>query len=75
MFSQPAGNKHRPDPSSILHRGHRQPVLRAVADFLDDLPDPPGAVPGPSRSPPAEAGFRGSRFLGIGSLKRSTLRP
>ena len=36
------------------------------ADFLDDLPDPPGAAP----DPPGTAADPGS--LGIGSLKRST---
>jgi putative iron-dependent peroxidase len=36
------------------------------ADFLDDLPDPPGAVADPA-DPPADSGS-----LGIGSLKRST---
>ena len=39
------------------------------ADFLDDLPDPPGADPAPHRARPASADC-GS--LGIGSLKRST---
>ena len=41
------------------------------ADFLDDLPDPPGAHPdeaGAAAPAPAESGS-----LGIGSLKRSTL--
>jgi porphyrinogen peroxidase len=36
------------------------------AGFLDDLPDPPGAAPGPDPAP-ADSGS-----LGIGSLKRST---
>ena len=44
------------------------------ADFLDDLPDPPGArtaaVPGVPASPGQQAPDTGS--LGIGSLKRST---
>ncbi len=46
------------------------------ADFLDDLPDPPGAVPdppgasGPPDTGPADSLDAGS--LGIGSLKRST---
>ena len=41
------------------------------ADFLDDLPDPPGAAPGPdpAAADPAPAD---SGSLGIGSLKRST---
>jgi len=37
------------------------------ADFLDDLPDPPGAAPDPPGAGPADPGS-----LGIGSLKRST---
>jgi putative iron-dependent peroxidase len=37
------------------------------ADFLDDLPDPPGADPGSAAAAPEEPGS-----LGIGSLKRST---
>ena len=37
------------------------------ADFLDDLPDPPGAAPDPPGPGPADPGS-----LGIGSLKRST---
>jgi putative iron-dependent peroxidase len=37
------------------------------ADFFDDLPDPPGALPDPlSAAAPEEPGS-----LGIGSLKRS----
>jgi porphyrinogen peroxidase len=45
------------------------------ADFLDDIPDPPGALPDPPGALPAPAGDaapadQGS--LGIGSLKRST---
>jgi porphyrinogen peroxidase len=42
------------------------------ADFLDDLPDPPGTPepPGPS-GPPDPAGQPDSGSLGIGSLKRS----
>jgi putative iron-dependent peroxidase len=39
------------------------------ADFLDDLPDPPGAS-GPERPPQSGSAQAGS--LGIGSLKRST---
>jgi len=37
------------------------------ADFLDDLPDPPGAAPDPPGAGSANPGS-----LGIGSLKRST---
>jgi len=38
------------------------------ADFLDDIPDPPGALPDPAGdAAPANQGS-----LGIGSLKRST---
>jgi len=37
------------------------------ADFLDDLPDPPGALP----DPPSAAGPEEPGSLGIGSLKRS----
>jgi putative iron-dependent peroxidase len=37
------------------------------ADFLDDLPDPPGAAPDPPGAGSADPGS-----LGIGSLKRST---
>jgi putative iron-dependent peroxidase len=37
------------------------------ADFLDDLPDPAGALADPSAAAPADSGS-----LGIGSLKRST---
>ncbi len=40
------------------------------ADFLDDLPDPPG-LPGPAGSE-AAAGSADNGSLGIGSLKRST---
>jgi putative iron-dependent peroxidase len=42
------------------------------ADFLDDLPDPPGGTgaPGGSGVPGETAAGTGS--LGIGSLKRST---
>jgi putative iron-dependent peroxidase len=39
------------------------------ADFLDDLPDPPGAAPGPDPDPAPASPDSGS--LGIGSLKRS----
>ena len=43
------------------------------ADFLDDLPDPPGASPGPGApSGPSGAGSADPGSLGIGSLKRST---
>jgi putative iron-dependent peroxidase len=38
------------------------------ADFLDDLPDPPGA---PGSGGPADSGSADSGSLGIGSLKRS----
>ena len=41
------------------------------ADFLDDLPDPPGAAPGPDPAH-ADPPFPDSGSLGIGSLKRST---
>jgi putative iron-dependent peroxidase len=41
------------------------------ADFLDDLPDPPGAVPGPEPAH-AEPASADPGSLGIGSLKRST---
>jgi porphyrinogen peroxidase len=54
------------------------------ADFLDDLPDPPGApsgepVSGEAAGPaaetgPAQASTVGTGSLGIGSLKRSTLK-
>jgi len=46
------------------------------ADFLDDLPDPPGASGGASGSEqeagPADSGQAGTGSLGIGSLKRRT---
>ncbi|HTX25556.1 MAG TPA: Dyp-type peroxidase [Streptosporangiaceae bacterium] len=50
------------------------------ADFLDDLPDPPGgpapeseAAAGPAAEPgPADSSTVGTGSLGIGSLKRST---
>ena len=44
------------------------------ADFLDDLPDPPGSAPAPpaAGSPAAAASPPGTGSLGIGSLKRST---
>ena len=44
------------------------------ADFLDDLPDPPGSAPESpdTGSPPAAASPRDTGSLGIGSLKRST---
>jgi porphyrinogen peroxidase len=44
------------------------------ADFLDDLPDPPGAVPDPpgAVSRPEDTGSADNGSLGIGSLKRST---
>jgi porphyrinogen peroxidase len=51
------------------------------ADFLDDLPDPPGApgrAPGPGQQAapadpgPSDPGPAGTGSLGIGSLKRST---
>jgi porphyrinogen peroxidase len=52
------------------------------ADFLDDLPDPPGAAgrapdsgeePGPAaQAGPADTSTPGTGSLGIGSLKRST---
>jgi porphyrinogen peroxidase len=44
------------------------------ADFLDDLPDPPGAHPDPPGSlpdPPSAAAPEEPGSLGIGSLKRS----
>jgi putative iron-dependent peroxidase len=41
------------------------------ADFLDDLPDPPGAASGPDPAP-ADPVRADSGSLGIGSLKRST---
>ncbi len=41
------------------------------ADFLDDLPDPPGAAPGPDPAA-ADPASPDSGSLGIGSLKRST---
>ena len=43
------------------------------ADFLDDLPDPPGALPDPpGRAPAGAAAPDEPGSLGIGSLKRST---
>ena len=43
------------------------------ADFLDDLPDPPGALPDPPGPHPAGAAAPDEPgSLGIGSLKRST---
>jgi porphyrinogen peroxidase len=46
------------------------------ADFLDDLPDPPGAAgggPGSGQEAgPADTGSAGTGSLGIGSLKRRT---
>jgi len=45
------------------------------ADFLDDLPDPPGALPDPPGAlpdPPGAAAPGEPGSLGIGSLKRST---
>src|SRR5271166_1850457 len=44
------------------------------ADFLDDLPDPPGSAPAAaaSGSPAVAASPPGTGSLGIGSLKRST---
>jgi putative iron-dependent peroxidase len=46
------------------------------ADFLDDLPDPPGTPGDPPAAHPAEApadaGPADHGSLGIGSLKRST---
>jgi putative iron-dependent peroxidase len=44
------------------------------ADFLDDLPDPPGALPDPPGAlpdPPGAAAPEAPGSLGIGSLKRS----
>jgi putative iron-dependent peroxidase len=42
------------------------------ADFLDDLPDPPGPGGSPGTSgPPDPAGEPDPGSLGIGSLKRS----
>jgi putative iron-dependent peroxidase len=44
------------------------------ADFLDDLPDPPGAPadpPGAPADPPGAAAPQEPGSLGIGSLKRS----
>ena len=44
------------------------------ADFLDDLPDPPGALPDPPGAlpdPPGAATPEAPGSLGIGSLKRS----
>jgi putative iron-dependent peroxidase len=38
------------------------------ADFLDDIPDPPGALPDPA----GDAAPADQESLGIGSLKRST---
>jgi porphyrinogen peroxidase len=44
------------------------------ADFLDDLPDPPGSAPAPPAAgpPPAAGAPPDTGSLGIGSLKRST---
>jgi putative iron-dependent peroxidase len=42
------------------------------ADFLDDLPDPPGAAASEAAASEAAAGPADSGSLGIGSLKRST---
>jgi porphyrinogen peroxidase len=42
------------------------------ADFLDDLPDPPGASDPPAPSGPSGAAGDSEGSLGIGSLKRST---
>jgi len=44
------------------------------ADFLDDLPDPPGRAVAPQSAgpPPAAGPAPGTGSLGIGSLKRST---
>jgi porphyrinogen peroxidase len=41
------------------------------SDFLDDLPDPPGAVDDPPATRPADAEPANQGSLGIGSLKRS----
>jgi putative iron-dependent peroxidase len=43
------------------------------ADFLDDLPDPPGSAPAPPApgSPPDQGSPPSTGSLGIGSLKRS----
>jgi putative iron-dependent peroxidase len=43
------------------------------ADFLDDLPDPPGALADPpgAAAPPDAAAPEEPGSLGIGSLKRS----
>ncbi len=43
------------------------------ADFLDDLPDPPGSAPAPpaADSAPGTGAAPGTGSLGIGSLKRS----
>jgi putative iron-dependent peroxidase len=44
------------------------------ADFLDELPDPPGAQPAGAATPepsPAEGAAAPDGSLGIGSLKRS----
>jgi len=43
------------------------------ADFLDDIPDPPGAdPPGALPDPAGDAAPADQGSLGIGSLKRST---
>ena len=52
----------RPGPR-LLDRGHGQPVLRAAADLLDDLPPAPAAVT-PTAAPPSDTS------LAIGSLRR-----
>jgi putative iron-dependent peroxidase len=42
------------------------------ADFLDNLPDPPGATDPPAASGPPGAADDSQGSLGIGSLNRST---
>jgi putative iron-dependent peroxidase len=62
FIGSPPGNYDRILDFSVAVTGSL--YFAPSADFLDDLPDPPGA---PDSGGPANSGS-----LGIGSLKRST---